>query len=96
MTPETLAIVRRHARLFPNGYPIKCRAALIEDRPGAQAKIIYDDQEKAEAARIEFEELAGAPYLRAYACPRSLHGHYHLTTDGHAAKVYARRAGGAE
>jgi hypothetical protein len=91
MTPEVLAIVRRHARLFPNGFPIKCRAALIEDRPNAQAKIIYDDKEKAEAARVEFEALPGAPHLRAYACPRSLHGHYHLTTDGHAGKVYARR-----
>jgi hypothetical protein len=91
MKPEVLAIVQRHARLFPNGFPMKCQAALIEDRPDAQRKIIYDDQEKALAARDELEKLPGAPRLRVYPCPRSLHGHYHLTTDGHAAKVYARR-----
>lgn len=92
MRNDHLEIVRRHARLFPNSYPIRCKAALIEDRPGGKPKIIYDTKEQAEAARIEFEALPQAVYLRAYPCQRSLHGHYHLTTDGHAAKVYQRRA----
>lgn len=91
MRADHLAIARRHARLLPSGFPMKCRAALIENRPNSKPKIIYDNKEAAEAARIEFENLPNATYLRAYPCQRSLHGHYHLTSDGHAAKVYARR-----
>jgi hypothetical protein len=91
MRSEVLDIARRYARLFPNGYPMRCQAALIEDRPDAQRKIIYDTKEKALAARDELEKLDGAPRLRAYECQRSQHGHYHLTTDKHAAKIYDQR-----
>ena len=95
MQPEVLEIVQRHARLHKNGFPMKCRNSPIwepELTGTIQYKVIYDDKEKATAARDELEKLNGAPYLRAYPCQRSTHGHYHLTTDRHASKIYARRS----
>ena len=82
------AIVRRYARLRPSGKPIFCgpsRAELTgeiarKQAEGADGKVIYSDRAAAEAAARCFEAIYGTP-MRAYACRRSRHGHYHLATD---------------
>ena len=66
------AILIRHARLLPDGSPAFC---------AERGKAIFDTRAAAEAAARELEQIGGALPLRAYPCPRSKHGHHHLTSS---------------
>lgn len=82
------AVIDRFARLRPNGRAEFCspstekQAAAVArgQAPSGDGKVIYPDRQAAEAAAKEFEALDGQP-MRAYRCPRSQHGHHHLTVD---------------
>jgi hypothetical protein len=67
----------QYARLSTSGRPMRCGTP---DMPQASRKIIFDGPEDAEAW-IAGMVLAGEPEQRAYACPRSRHGHYHVTSN---------------
>jgi hypothetical protein len=56
---------------------------------GSDGKIIYDDIEKASGAARELAKH-GYGVQPPYPCPRSQHGHYHLT-QGARDEVAARR-----
>lgn len=86
------AIVLRHARIATRntgnakkGQALKCNPTK-DEREGrkrvrfAEPKVIYDTLEAAEAAAAEMVEIGLSPQ-RAFECPRSKHGHHHLTTD---------------
>lgn len=76
-------IVHRYARMR-NGKPAFCSLTEEERQIGRQlhgatGKVIYDDESNAWAAAYAFMRL-GDPETRPYPCPRSRHGHYHLST----------------
>lgn len=78
-------IIHRYCRLTPGGKPVFCNISVAEiarrarsgiARPARQP-IIYDTLEAARAAAAEMFELDGIQQ-RAYPCPRSHKGHFHL------------------
>jgi hypothetical protein len=81
-------VLVRFARLATSGRPVFCtpsraeKAGAVAPRAGqgTNGKVIYPTREAAEAAARELEGL-GSRNLRAYLCPRSRRGHFHLTTD---------------
>ena len=100
---ESMAAIRRYARPCPpSGKPMRCTpsAAEIEgvatrrSAPGNDGKVIYDSREDAEACAAELIALGAQP-KRSYPCTRkSTGGHWHLTTDGHAARRAKNRGCG--
>lgn len=77
------AVVRRYARCRGNGKPILCTpsswAAIDERERHSDGKVIYDTLALAVAAEREFRQMGAAPQW-PYPCPRSRHGHHHLTS----------------
>jgi hypothetical protein len=79
------AIIRRHARVRGRKV-VFCGVSNLEKEgrntfhPQPNGKVIYDDRESAEAAAQELLALTGVAF-RPYPCPRSRHGHHHLTQD---------------
>lgn len=86
---QVRAITKRHARLVKGRgvytFPMRCQPsrdpAVARERGGlgSAGKVIYDTREAAEAAAREIERIV-PERLYAYECPRSSHGHHHLTT----------------
>ncbi len=73
-------ILLRHARLTPKGLPMVCVPSRRDDDSGPYGKrVIFRDEQAAEDAAAELEPLFGPQ--RPYECPRSRHGHFHLTSD---------------
>lgn len=70
-------IIARYARLL-NGIPLRCMAKRDADDAHIQEKIIYDSLERATACARELRQT-GMDKQYAYLCPRSRHGHAHLT-----------------
>jgi hypothetical protein len=91
------AVIDRYARLHASGRPEFCSPTPKERADGAvrgqsrsdDGKVTYPHRHAAESAAQDFEALDGQP-MRAYRCPRSRHGHFHLTVD---AVAMARRSG---
>jgi hypothetical protein len=87
-------ILRKYARVR-EGRPVFCGPSRDEKRGRADygivrnGKVIFDTREQAEAACTALRELTGE-MLRPYACPRSRHGHHHLTHDRSPANRWAR------
>lgn len=92
------AILARYARrMTPGGKRLmRCiptqdeRAGLVESRttPGNTDKLIFDTRDQANACALEMTALTGVA-MRPYHCPRhrpGRDGHWHLTTDGKAAR----------
>lgn len=83
-----LTVLARHARLSGNGQPMRCtpsREQLAAGHPGglqSAYKIIYDNRAAARACERELHKTFGGPRQRAHVCPRSRHGHFHLTRQG--------------
>ena len=82
---ERRAIMMRHARVR-DGRPVFCGQSRLE-REGRNSfhaqpngKVVYNDREHAEAAAAELLAATGKAF-RPYPCPRSRHGHHHLTED---------------
>lgn len=80
----------RYARLSPVGNNVlHCDTSRKERADpalwrwqGNDTKVILRDQTAAEAAALELAELYGHDEpMRAYRCPRTKRGHYHLTSD---------------
>jgi hypothetical protein len=83
---QIVQILLRHARIR-GGRAVRCGPSHAEEDGTAgywwrarQHKVIYDTREAAEAASAELTAAGSAP-SRPYPCPRSTHGHYHLTED---------------
>lgn len=87
-------IVRRHARMVkgrgqanravPYMLPMRCtpaRDAVAGSRAGlgSSGKVIYPDRAAAAQAASEITAVTGER-LYVYECPRSRHGHHHLTS----------------
>lgn len=77
-------VLMRFARLMPSGRrPMVCKSSPKEESRTKQqhhGKVIYPDQGSAEACAVELQALGALP-MRAYLCPRSTRGHFHLTSD---------------
>lgn len=73
----------RYGRLSRSGRPEVCIPRRADDDPGPRGpRVILRDRECAEAYAAELARIF--PWQRpqrAYPCPRSRHGHYHLTSD---------------
>lgn len=97
---ERREVIRRYARLRPNGTPVCCTPTREElsgeaghkTRWGNDGKIIFDDRESAEACARVLESIGCKP-ARAYECKRSSRHHHHLTTEGAAEDRERRRRG---
>lgn len=83
---ERKRIMRQYARMRM-GRPVFCGPSKREKegRPVdfvivRNGKVIFDDRAQAEAAATALFELTGERF-RPYECPRSRHGHHHLTHD---------------
>jgi hypothetical protein len=80
------AIIRRHARMrgpkvsFCGESRLEREGRNYSFRTQPNGKVIYDDREVAESAARELLALTGVAF-RPYECPRSRHGHHHLTQD---------------
>lgn len=82
-------IITAYARLKPvSGRPIRCGASKRETaqrratgKADLSEKIIFDDEGKARACAERLSLVLGVPLMRPYPCPRSKHGHVHLTSD---------------
>lgn len=87
-------ILRRYARMR-EGRPVFCGPSRLEKEQRADygiirnGKVIFDTREQAEAAAAALLGLTGEMF-RPYACPRSRHGHHHLTHDRSPANRRAR------
>lgn len=82
MADETWAIILRYAR-FARGKatPLTCEVGGTDPTRHSHGKIMYRSVEDAQRAAAEMER-AGLDPLAAYQCPRSRHGHAHLTHKG--------------
>lgn len=76
MTPAEfrLSILRKHAKLGPNGHPSHCREARS---PHPNGKVTYRSREAAERAAAELQLWTDGPVLDAYECRAAKH--FHLT-----------------
>lgn len=90
-------IIERHARKWTYGpkrghvmFCTQSRAELSGEAPnrGSAGKVIYDTLEDAVRAAAELLAATGAD-MKPYECPRSRHGHHHLTHGDH--RTYPRR-----
>jgi len=103
LSAKRAAAVKRHARPLPpqNRQPMRCvptqpEVVGVRDRiapPGNDDKVIFDSRESANACAEELAALGGTR-LRPYECPRHKPHkppHWHLTTDGYAARRYKLR-----
>jgi hypothetical protein len=93
MDPARWRVIRQNARLIKGGpqygQPMRCKRGGGELYPsGSDGKVIYDTEAAARAAASALE-LLGMERQSPYPCPRSRHGHYHLTT-GDPDRVAAR------
>ncbi len=83
------SIYHKHCRKYPKSQrPIHCvpsfEETIVRDSQRLkkkQKKLIYDSKEIAEQCALEITQTCGLPIQRAYPCPRSHHGHYHLTNQ---------------
>jgi hypothetical protein len=80
------SIIYKYCRKYPNsGRPIFCTPSFEEQvrmdtlRYKKKKKYIYDSEEIALKCADELTRTAGWTRQKAYPCPRSKHGHYHLT-----------------
>lgn len=80
------AEIKKYARTMNNGNVMYCKSSLSEDRQRSalgkkpiRSKIIFNNIDDAKTwAGILFKKTGVK--RRAYLCPRSNHGHAHLTT----------------
>jgi len=90
------AIMRRYGR-FQRGKLSFCGLSNLEKEgrapfhPQPNGKVIYNSRELADAAARELLALTGIAF-RPYECPRSRHGHHHLTVDRSPAVLARQRA----
>lgn len=71
---ERMRILDRYARVGRNGKPQTCGPA------NGVRKVIFATEADAVAAEAELR-AAGSKVQESYPCPRSQHGHFHLTSD---------------
>lgn len=78
-TARQFAVTDKYARIR-NGKPVVCTASprSPEDEGPRGARVVFRDKTAAKAAATELGEIYETTF-RAYPCPRSRHGHYHLT-----------------
>jgi hypothetical protein len=80
-------VIRRYARLLPNGNPTRCWPSKAERcgaaprlmKSGTDDKVIYDTLDAATWAGMELGAICDTRF-RPYPCARSRRGHYHLRT----------------
>jgi hypothetical protein len=86
---EVEAVIRRYAKLSPNGFVIVCKpsqAELAGEQPmradhGNTGKVVYLTRFNAELAAIALWKLGATDPQRVYRCARvTRKGHYHLTS----------------
>lgn len=81
-------ILTAYARLGQSGRPVTCRAPEKEIAyrskhrlPPLKDKVIFDTVERAKTCAERMSLVLGIKIMRAYQCPRSTHGHFHLTSN---------------
>lgn len=85
---ERRDILARHCRLSAAGTPLSCAPTKKEkENPeshwrgqGDDDKVILLNEKHAEECARELAVLYGKP-MRAYECPRSKRGHFHVTSQ---------------
>jgi hypothetical protein len=71
-------VIRRHSRRV-HGKPLRCEPSRDEqEKTHSVGKVVYPSVEVAQIAAAEIEN-AGYGAQTVYLCPRSRHGHAHLT-----------------
>lgn len=79
-------LAEERARKRRNGRtPMRCQPSSAEEdgrvrRRGSEGKLIYDSRADAEWTALAIANATGERPMYAYVCPRSRHGHLHLTT----------------
>jgi len=86
------ATLLRYARLVPGRkqqgkatpfmVPMRCvpsREEIARGEFGSRGKVIYPDETRAARAATDLAGIVGGR-LYVYQCPRSRHGHYHVTS----------------
>lgn len=77
---ERKVILARYARLSKTERPEVCSPSPSERVRHSDRKVIFDSEESAKIAAAALV-LLGARRMRAYPCPRSKRGHWHLSTE---------------
>lgn len=75
MRTRRSGILRRYARLNPDGVPIVCPFTRGRNGP----KVIFDTEEQADAAAVELGRLT-SDSMTTHPCLSG--GHFHLSTRG--------------
>jgi hypothetical protein len=70
-------ILKKYARPSRDGKVMMCGQWGV---PGKKLKVIFDTEQQAVDFAAELEQLPDGEPQRAYGCPRSRRGHYHLTS----------------